>query len=49
MEEKIEGFAIIVIEYIVKVISVLKRNYFTYIVKKKKKMNKKRIYTRNQP
>ena len=28
--------------------SVLRRNYFIEIVKRKKKMNKKRIYNRNQ-
>jgi len=36
-----------------KVISVLRRNYFTLIVKRRKKRikkrQKKRIYTRNQP
>ena len=48
-----KGFSTIVIENTLKVISVLRRNYFTWIVKRRKKMNKKlqkkRIYTKNQP
>ena len=48
-----KGFATVVIANIVKVISVLRRNYSTYIVKRMKKRNKKhqkrRIDTRNQP
>ena len=51
-EKKQKGFAIVMIANTLKVISVLKRNYFTWIVKRRKKMNKKlqkkRIYTRNQ-
>ena len=48
-----KGFVIVFIENTLKVISVVKRNYFTYIVKRRKKRNKKhqkrRIYTKNKP
>jgi len=46
-------FVTVVIANTLKVISVMRRNYFTLIVKRRKKMIKKcqnkRIYTRNQP
>jgi len=48
-----KSFVTVVIENTLKVISVLRRNYSTYIVKRRKKMNKKcqkkRIYSRNKP
>ena len=48
-----KGFVTVVIENTLKVISVLRRNYFTENVKRRKKrinkFQKKRIYTGNQP
>jgi len=53
LEEKEQnGFVIVVIVNTLKVISVLRRICSTYLVKRRKKRNKKhqdkRIYTRNQ-
>jgi len=52
-EKKQKVFVIVVIANTLKVISVLRKNYFTKIVKRRKKRNKehqkKRIYTRYKP
>ena len=48
-----KGFVTIVIENALKVISVMRRNYFTYNMKRMKKMikkhQKKRIYAKTPP